>query len=92
MKATIITTKSEEVEITLPAYRKTAKIFYKVIDENVAIKIKFEDYRGFPEISATVPSIAFDGTFESTEEEFVYAYHLARMKFERDVIRLDNPL
>lgn len=83
MKAQIITSKTEDVEIELPAYRKTSRIFYKVINERVAIKVKFEEYGGFPEISATVPSIAFDGTFECTEKEWIEMYVKAREQFQK---------
>lgn len=77
MKVTEITSEKKEIEISLPVFRKTGKHFYKVISSDITIRITFQDYYGLPQIDATLPYMAFDGTLECTEEEFLEMYKKA---------------
>jgi hypothetical protein len=69
-----VTQKFEEIEITLPVYRKSGDIrchFWKVFSEKESMKVYIS---GSIEIQSSGCAFSIDGTVDCTKEEFEQAY------------------
>ena len=87
-KLKVKTTKTffEEVEVTLPIYRKSICHFYKVYDQEDAICIT--DTTTNFSIAVGYTSHAFsEGNSDSTEQEFLDAYSRVSSKLENLAIK-----